>query len=188
MNEVLNTIRTRRSVRVYTEQQVPTEALNQILEAATYAPSGMNYQTWHFTAVRDAALLAELNEKVKGAFAKSDNPLWQERGHSATYCCYYHAPTLILVSGKADNVLSPFDCACALQNIFLAATSLGIASCWINQPGQTCDDPDFRAFLTEKLGVPADYKIYGCAALGYAPADAPLKEKKLKEGTVTVVG
>ena len=45
------------------------------------------------------------------------------------------------------------DCACALENIFLAAKSLGIGSCWINQLGQTCDDPDVRAFLT-KLGVP----------------------------------
>lgn len=45
------------------------------------------------------------------------------------------------------------DCACALQNIFLAAKSLGIGSCWINQLGQTCDDPDVRAFLTG-LGIP----------------------------------
>lgn len=78
------------------------------------------------------------------------------------------------------------DCACALENIFLAAKSLGIGSCWINQLGQTCDDPDVRAFLT-KLGVPESHKVYGCAALGYAPADAPVKEKKVKEGTVTII-
>lgn len=84
--------------------------------------------------------------------------------------------------------LSPMslDCACALENIFLAAKSLGIGSCWINQLGQTCDDPDVRAFLT-KLGVPESHKVYGCAALGYAPADAPVKEKKVKEGTVTII-
>lgn len=62
----------------------------------------------------------------------------------------------------------------------------GIGSCWINQLGQTCDDPDVRAFLT-KLGVPESHKVYGCAALGYAPADAPVKEKKVKEGTVTII-
>ena len=47
MNEVLKAIKSRRSVRAYTEQQISQEDLNTILEAATYAPSGMNYQTWH---------------------------------------------------------------------------------------------------------------------------------------------
>ena len=78
------------------------------------------------------------------------------------------------------------DCACAMQNIFLAAKSLGIGSCWINQLGQTCDDPDVRAFLM-KLGVPENHRVYGCAALGYAPEGAPMKDKNLAEGTVTVI-
>ena len=73
LNEVLENIKSRRSVRAYTEQQVSAEDLNLILEAATYAPSGMNFQTWHFTAIQDAAVLTELNEKIKGAFAKSDD-------------------------------------------------------------------------------------------------------------------
>ena len=60
----------------------------------------MNFQTWHFTAIQDAAILTELNEKIKGAFAKSDDTRMQERGHSQTYCCYYHAPTLIIVSNE----------------------------------------------------------------------------------------
>lgn len=51
---------------------------------------------------------------------------------------------------------------------FLAAKSLGIGSCWINQLGQTCDDPDVRAFLT-KLGVPESHKVYGCAAWDMLP-------------------
>ena len=74
LNEVLENIKSRRSVRTYTEQQVSAENLNLILEAAAYAPSGMNFQTWHFTAIQDADILRELNEKIKGAFAKSDEP------------------------------------------------------------------------------------------------------------------
>ena len=140
-NEVLENIKSRRSVRTYTERQVSAGDLNLILEAAAYAPSGMNFQTWHFTAIQDAAVLTELNEKIKGAFAKSDDPRLKERG---------------------------------------------IGSCWINQLGQTCDDPDVRAFLT-RLGIPENHRVYGCAALGYAPADAPVKEKKLAAGTVTVI-
>ena len=54
------------------------------------------------------------------------------------------------------------------RTFFLAAKSLGIGSCWINQLGQTCDDPDVRAFLT-KLGVPESHKVYGCAAWDMLP-------------------
>ena len=186
MNEVLRNIKTRHSTRAYTDRQVSAEDLDLILAAAAQAPSGMNMQTWHFTAVQNADKLKELNERVKGAFAKSNDPRMQERGHSDSYCCYYHAPTLVIVAADASNWLSPFDCACALENIFLAANSLGISSCWINQVGQTCDDAGVRAYLTE-LGVPQNYRVYGCAALGYAPADVPVKEKKLAEGTVNIV-
>lgn len=122
-NEVLENIKSRRSVRTYTERQVSAGDLNLILEAAAYAPSGMNFQTWHFTAIQDAAVLTELNEKIKGAFAKSDDPHLQERGHSETYCCYYHAPTLVIVSNEPTRWWASMDCACALQNIFLAAKS-----------------------------------------------------------------
>lgn len=115
MNEVLKTIKSRRSVRAYAEQQISQEDLNTILEAAAYAPSGMNYQTWHFTAIQNAAVLEELNEKIKGAFAKSDEPRLRERGQSQTYCCYYHAPTLVIVSNEptqwwASMEIAPVPC------------------------------------------------------------------------------
>lgn len=187
MNETLKTIKARRSVRAYTAQQVSEGDLNTILEAATLAPSGMNYQNWHITAVQNEEVLAEINRLIKQAFGKSDNPLWLERSQSDSYCCYYHAPTLIVVSGKADDVLAQNDCACALQNIFLAATSLGLSSCWINQLGQTCNDADVRAYLTAKLEIPADYAVYGCAAVGYAPVGNMLKVRKMKEGVLTIV-
>ena len=155
-NEVLENIKARRSVRAYTGQQVLEEDLQAILEAATYAPSGMHLETWHFTAIQNMDKLTELNERIKGAFAKSDDSRLQERGHSKTYCCYYHAPTL------------------------------GIGSCWINQLGTTCDDPEVREFITA-LGVPANHKVYGCVALGYPDSKIPIKEKKVKANTITIV-
>ena len=87
-NEVLENIKARRSVRAYTEQQVPEEDLRTILEAATYAPSGMHLETWHFTAIQNVSKLAELNERIKGAFAKSDDVRLQERARNKAYCCY----------------------------------------------------------------------------------------------------
>ena len=103
MNETLQTIKARRSVRAYTEQQVSAEDLNLILEAATYAPSGMHLETWHFTAIQNKEVLEELNDKIKGVFAKNDDLHTRERGHSQTYCCYYHAPTLVIVSNEPDK-------------------------------------------------------------------------------------
>lgn len=176
-NEVLENIKSRRSVRTNTEQQVSAGDLNLILEAAAYAPSGMNFQTWHFTAIQDAAVLTELNEKIKGAFAKSDDPHLQERGHSETYCCYYHAPTLVIVSNEPTRWWASMDCACALQNIFLAAKSLGIGSCWINQLGQTCDDPDVRAFLT-RLGIPEKSPCVRLCRLGLCPCGRSRERKE----------
>lgn len=107
-------------------------------------------------------------------------------GHSETYCCYYHAPTLVIVSNEPKQWWAGMDCACAIENMFLAATSLGIASCWINQLGTTCDDPEVRAYLTS-LGVPENHKVYGCVALGYKAEGALLKEKTVKAGTITIV-
>ena len=78
------------------------------------------------------------------------------------------------------------DCACAIENMFLAAHSLGIGSCWINQLGTTCDDPEVREFISS-LGVPENNKVYGCVALGYADPKISLREKMVKAGTVTVV-
>ena len=186
MNEVLKNMEARHSVRAYTDRQVSAEDLDEILKAATYAPNGMHLETWHFTAIQNAELLNELNEAIKGAFVKSSDPRLQERGHSATYCCYYHAPTLVIVSNEPTQWWAGMDCACALENIFLAARSLGIGSCWINQLGQTCNDPEVRALLT-RLGIPVNHQVYGCAALGYEPEGTPFKEKKVKAGTVTII-
>ena len=183
--EVLNNILSRRSIRNYTDQQVSEADLHTILKAGINAPSGMNYQTWHFTAIQNAEKLAELNKYIKGAFAKSDDKHLQERGHSETYCCYYHAPTLIIVSNDPSQWWAPMDCACAMQNMFLMATALGIGSCWINQLGTTCDDVEVRAFITS-LGVPINHKVYGCVALGYTPENAPLKEKIIKDGLISI--
>lgn len=81
-NEILENIKARRSVRAYTGQQVSEEDLQAVLEAATYAPSGMHLETWHFTAIQNADKLTELNERIKGAFAKSDEPRLKERGQA----------------------------------------------------------------------------------------------------------
>ena len=173
-NAVLDNILTRRSCRAYTDRPVSKEDLDTILKAAIYAPSGMSRQSWQFTVIRKKENIQELAKVVRETLNRP------ERYN------FYDPDVIILASNEKDNTNGLADCACAMENMFLMAQELGIGSCWINQLGQTCDDPDVRAFLT-KLGVPESHKVYGCAALGYAPADAPVKEKKVKEGTVTII-
>jgi len=73
-NEVINIIKTRRSIRKYQSRQISEADLNCILEAATYAPSGSNSQSWLFTAIQNEKILLELNEVVRTAFLNLSIP------------------------------------------------------------------------------------------------------------------
>ena len=90
---------------------------------------------------------------------------------------FYRPDALILLSDTSENPLAVEDCACALENIFLAAESLGIGSVWINQFRGICGRPEIRRALSA-LGLPEDHNVWGCAALGYPaqPNETPRKQ------------
>ena len=154
MNPVIENILTRRSVREFTDEKIKRDDLELILKAAIYAPSGMNKQTWHFTAITDRAKLNEFAAVI-------GNELERE-GYN-----FYNADVLIIPSNVRDGIWSKEDNACAMENIFLAAHSLGIGSVWINQLQNICDRPAIRKLLTQ-WGIPKEHAVYGMAALGYA--------------------
>ena len=170
MNEVIQNIKTRRSVRSFTDKRISDEDLREIAEAGMFAPSGMNRQTWQFTVVHN-------QEKIK-ALAAAIAEVLGRSGYN-----FYAPDALIIPSNVADSAWGRDDNACALQNIFLAAHSLGIGSVWINQLRDICDDPKIRPLLRD-LGIPDNHIVYGLAALGYA-ASAP-KEIAHKEAIVFV--
>lgn len=186
MNEILKNIISRRSVRSFSSKQISDEEVNQLVTAGLYAPTGMNHQSSHLAVVQNQEKLLHLNEQIKNAFAKSDDKRLQERGANSEYCCYYHAPTLIILSNAPEHWWAAMDCACAIENIYLAANALGIGACWINQLGTTHLDEDVRACLSE-FGVPQEYHVYGAIALGYPAKDLHLKEKVIRDGRVTIV-
>lgn len=193
MNEILKNILTRRSIRTYKTEQILDTELEAILEAAKYAPSGSNSQTWHFTVVQNEEKLAHLNTLVREAFKTMvvDDTTYhakikgQKAAENNNYNFYYHAPTLIIVSNDREYSNAMADSALSLQNIFLAAHSLHIGSCWINQLAWFSDEPAVRAALTT-FGIPENYKVYGAAALGYNSGNQP-KASPRKDGTVNIV-
>ena len=165
MNPVMDAILTRRSVRSFTGERISRPTLEQLVEAARYAPSGMNKQLWKFTVVQDPALL----QRLAGVIAR-------ELGRDEDYN-FYGANALILASNDRDNPHGVEDCACALENIFLAAHSMGVGSVWINQLKGICDVPAVRQVL-DQLHLPQNHVVLGMAALGYPAGPAPKAVKR----------
>lgn len=89
----------------------------------------------------------------------------------------YRPAALIIPSNNADSPYGRDDNACALENIFLAAHSMGIGSVWINQLNGICGDPNVRKLLT-RFEIPSDHIVFGMAALGYS---AEMQTKKVEK-------
>lgn len=166
MNETLKTLQERRSVRRYTNQQVEESALNAILEAGTWAPSGMGTQASVLVAVQDPetiALMSRLNAQI--------------RGQSGTDP-FYGAPTVVVVLADGENPNWLKDGSLVMGNLMNAAASLGVASCWINRATELFDLPEGQVLL-DKWGLPRTMRGVGNCILGYAdgPIPAPKPRK-----------
>lgn len=177
MNETLQNILSRRSVRRYQQRQLTQEDLNAILNAAIYAPSGRNLQTWFFTVVQNQELIGKLEKavaKTKGREEDSFHP-------------FFHAPTVVFVSGMEDTEWTESDCAAAVENMMLAGESLGIGSCWIGCCRSTLQGDDMDLWKKE-LKVPDGYRPLYAVTLGYFPEDfsAP-KAAERKQNTIVYV-
>lgn len=161
MNSVIENILERRSCRSFKDKEIPQEDLDLILKAAIYAPTAKNTQKWLFTVITNRDKIQEL-AKAMGKALENDN------------YNMYKPQVLIIPSTPEDLIYGIDDNACALENIFLAATSLGIGSCWINQMRLVRNNPEVKAIL-DSYGIPENHEIYGMAILGY-PDNNTVKE------------
>ncbi len=82
MNETIKTILSKRSIRAYKQEQIKDENLQLILNAGLFAPSAMNQQSWHFTAVQNKETLQKINQVAKGIILKSGNARLEEMAPS----------------------------------------------------------------------------------------------------------
>ena len=99
MNEVLETIKNRRSIRKYSSEQIKNEELDMILESAIYAPTGHNDQPWHFTVIQNKELIDEMSVESKKLMAESPVDWMAKMGRAENLHLFYNAPTVIVVSG-----------------------------------------------------------------------------------------
>ena len=171
MNDVLNAMKTRRSVRNYQTQPVPNDILSEIIDAGLYAASGMNRQSPIILNILDKQtrnLLSDLNRRVAGGQAGSDP--------------FYGAPNVLCV--LADRAVGTYlyDGSLVMGNLMLAAHTLGIASCWIHRAKEVFEMPEGKALL-QKLGIQGDYEGIGFCILGYENGEYP-KAKPRREHRV----
>lgn len=158
MNKILENILSRYSCRVFLDKEIPKEDLELIVKAALYAPTAKNTQQWTFTVINNRSLIQELSYAVGKALDRDNYNM-------------YNPQVLIIPSTKRDLEYGIDDNACALENIFLAANSLGIGSVWINQLRLVVDNPKVRKILNS-FNIPEEDIIYGIAALGYPKSDS----------------
>ena len=170
-NKTLDIIKNRVSCRSYSDKKVPLKKVFEIAEAGKYAPSGMNRQIANIYVVnskRNIEKLRKLSLKIR----EKD--------------CMYGAKTIILVAGPRDDRFTFQDCSCVLENMFVAAKALNVASCWINQFEEFFNDKE-GIKVKKSLGIPEDYYIVGSCVLGYPNDPSSLKVKERKADFIKVL-
>ena len=169
MNEALKVLTERRSCRSYTPDPIPADILNQILEAGTFAATGMGKQSPIMIAVTDKKTRDQLSKMNAAVMGASNDP-------------FYGAPVVIVVLANRAVPTYLYDGSLVMGNLMNAAHSLGIASCWIHRAKEEFDSAEGKAILKD-LGIEGDYEGIGHCILGYAAQEtrtaAPRKENYL---------
>ena len=169
MGETLKTIRERRSVKSYKPDMVPEEIVQKIVEAGTWAPSGMGRQSAIIVAVTNKELrdrLSRMNAEIMGT---SIDP-------------FYGAPVVLIVLADKRVPTHVYDGSLVMANLMLAAQDQGIGSCWIHRAKEEFEMPEGKAILA-KLGIHGNYEGIGHCILGYTegiyPEPSPRKEGRV---------
>lgn len=173
MNQTVQNIMGRRSIRTFKAGQISEEELRAILDAGTAAPSSMNRQPWHFTVIQNKMLIDQMVEdNKKVVFASPELTKINRWINAPEYHNFYHAPTVILISGEQENIWHICDCALALENMSLAAWSMAVGSCIVVST-RFLFTGDKAGEYRDRLGIPAGYAPLYALALGYIDGEEP---------------
>ena len=153
-------------MRAFRSEPIPQEVLEQILEAGTYAPTGMGRQSPIILAVTNRELrdrLSAMNAKIMGV---EGDP-------------FYGAPVVLVVLADQQIATHVYDGTLVMGNLMLAAHALGVGSCWIHRAKEEFQSPEGKAILKD-LGIQGAYEGIGHCILGYpegtVPQAAPRKD------------
>lgn len=153
MNDAIETLRTRRSIRTYTAEPVPRGVIEEIIDCARLAPTAMNDQPWDFLVLTAKDDLQRIPPML---------------GHAEFIA---NASFAVLVLAR-ESTCAVEDCAAATENLLIAAAAHGIGSCWVAGSNQAYSPAVARAF-----GAPEDRQLTAIVSFGY-PAEHPQIEKR----------
>ena len=156
-NEVLNAIKTRRSIRKYKAEQITDEQLDAILEAGTYAATGMGKQSPVIVVVQKPELIAKLSKMNAAVMGTTSDP-------------FYGAPTVLIVLADPERGTYVEDGSLVMGNLMLAAHAVGVDSCWIHRAKEEFESDEGKALLRQ-WGIEGDWVGVGHCILGYPAAD-----------------
>ena len=191
--DALEAILTRRSTRRFSEELPDKHLIEQILDAGRHAPSGSNSQTTHLIVITDKAVLKELAVLAQEEFAamelsedlyisKKNSILASRKGN---YVFHYDAPVLIVTANRKGYCNAMADSACVLENMMIAANTLDLGSCWINQLHWLDESETIRNVLYG-IGLKEEETVTGGLALGYALSGEPNRDpQKITGNPVT---
>ena len=158
MADTLTTLKTRRSCRAYKPDHVEEDKLNAIIEAGTYAATGMGKQSPIILVIKDQAVRDQLTKLNAAAMGMDIDP-------------FYGAPELLVVLANKAIPTYVYDGSLVIGNMMNAAADLGLASCWVHRAKEEFESEEGKAIL-KKLDIEGDYEGIGNLILGYAAKPA----------------
>ena len=161
MKETLIDLKERRSCRKYLPQQLKEEELNAILEAGTYAPTGMGAQSPVIGVVQKPELIEKISKMNAKVMGQDIDP-------------FYGAPTVLIVLADTQRPTYLYDGALVMGNLMNAAQAVGVDSCYIFRAKEVFASEEGKALLKE-WGIPEHYEGIGNCILGYR-AEGGVKE------------
>ena len=153
---LLEMLQQRHSIRKYTDEDITDRDLQTILQAGLLSASGRAARPWEFIVVRDKEMLQKMSESRVGA---------------AKMLAHANAAIVVIADVSKTDVWVE-DCSIAMSNMHLAASVLGIGSCWIHRAKETFESPEGKELL-KQWGIEGNYEGIGHLILGYAKGEAP---------------
>lgn len=190
--KLMEIIKSRHSIRKYTDRQISRSDLETILEAGNYAPNAGGGQRSMMVAVHNRELATHIGRlnlarfdrtNLAGSYVSKEQPSTID--DPSIKNGFYDAPTVICVFCQDNFLFKTADAFCMMENMILQATELGIASCIISRGAETFDSEEGQSLMRE-WGVPEGYACQGFVIIGYIDGEQP-HSKPRKPGRIKII-
>jgi nitroreductase len=199
MINALEAIAARKSIRAYEDRPIPAKLLTRIIEAGQWAPNASSKVIirglqllpaafpFQISVVLNGDLRQRINDRIMEAMNHSSNVFVRQRTALPGFQPLYGAPVLVVLSAPDEGIYGAVNVALVAENMLIAATTLGLGSCYLVSPIFALAGEGNKDLATE-VGVPENYVVQCGVILGYAAAENKFSPgKRTKRGKVNIV-